>query len=133
MATNGGNPLILHNDGSGNFADEDVYTSPVGGGDRWLTVGYFNNDLLPDLAFCHSNGDAVYVFMNSGSDSFTGPFTVSTGSYPSGIASEDFNDDGLVMSWSRTTSRTVFQFASTTKRMDSLLKSIIPQEPIRVP
>ncbi|MCB9187162.1 MAG: T9SS type A sorting domain-containing protein [Flavobacteriales bacterium] len=95
IVTNGGNLLILHNDGSGNFADEDVYTTPTGGGDRWLTVGYFNNDLLPDLAFCHSNGDAVYVFMNSGSDSFTGPFTVSTGSYPSGIASDDFNGDGF--------------------------------------
>ncbi|MFM1876123.1 MAG: hypothetical protein RL266_1860, partial [Bacteroidota bacterium] len=95
IATIGGQLLILHNDGSGNFSDEDVYTTVLGGGDRWLTVGYFNNDQLPDLALCHATADVFYVFMNTGNDSFAGPFNFSTGSYPSGIASDDFNGDGF--------------------------------------
>lgn len=87
---------ILLGDGQGDFSDNLEFTA---GHAPWaLGKGDFNNDGDADLAVAESGGgfNKVHVFLGDGSGSFAESALLTASSFPIGIATGDFNQDGKI-------------------------------------
>src|SRR5258708_3238165 len=89
---NGGGFSILLGNGDGTFKPEvDTLLSEAG---RYVAVGDFNKDGLPDLAISHFNQNTVSIFLGTAGGAF-GPeaeYLVSTN--PGALVIDDINGDG---------------------------------------
>ena len=91
-----GTVSVFINDGAGIFAAAVNY--PVGAGLRGITSGDFNNDSLLDLVVTNGDDNTVSVLLGNGDGVFDPQPPVPTGDLttPTGIASGDFDNDGLL-------------------------------------
>ena len=83
--------------GNGRFSKHATYALPSGG--RGIAVGDFNQDGRLDLAVTCSSGAAILLGLGSGTVGnglFAAPVIYATGTNPSGIAVQDFNEDGIL-------------------------------------
>lgn len=99
VTANGGASTIsiLYGNGDGTFQPQVAYkasTSP-----RWLAVDDYNNDGFLDVATSNYNASNASVLLGTGSSTagsaFLAPLNFKVGANPTGIASGDFNGDGL--------------------------------------
>ncbi len=95
-SANGYNVNIWPGNGLGSFSATpsfSISTPPV---PYHVCAGFFNQDMFPDFAFVSASGNQLYVYLNTGTGSFSAsagsPYT--TGSEPRTISSKDLNNDG---------------------------------------
>ncbi|CAF3431179.1 unnamed protein product [Rotaria sp. Silwood2] len=64
---------------------------------RGAAIGYINNDRKPDIVYVNANDDNFGLYRNSGYGQFVpqGPYSIGADSEPFGVATGDFNGDGL--------------------------------------
>jgi hypothetical protein len=86
---------------AGQFTQAPQY--PVGTNPQAVAVGDFNGDHILDIAVVNSTSNSVSIFLGNGDGTFTPvtnctatPADCMTGSTPKGIATGDFNGDGLL-------------------------------------
>jgi hypothetical protein len=86
---------ILLGYGNGTFGNMIMYSTGFEAFPIFVTVGYFNNDRILDIAVANFRIDNIAIFLGYGNGSFGGVGTYSsgTGSDPSAIAVADFNHD----------------------------------------
>lgn len=90
---------LLLADGAGGYQPPALFTAPVSGS-RFLAVGDFNHDGMPDVAVlndCNASctGTSVSIFLNIGKGTFSDPVVYEGGDVsPLSIATGDFNGDG---------------------------------------
>jgi hypothetical protein len=78
---------------------------------RWIAVGDFNSDHIPDLAVASFVGDAVTILIGNGTGGFTTGQSLVPGNDPISIVTADFNDDGILdLAVANSTSFTVSVF-----------------------
>jgi hypothetical protein len=88
---------ILLGNGDGTFTAAP--TPATGNLPSGVTLGDFNSDGILDIATANAGGDAegtVTILLGKGDGTFTPAATPSAGDTPSGIASGDFNRDGIL-------------------------------------
>jgi hypothetical protein len=85
---------VLLNDGSGGFGAKTDYTlaDPTEGAGG--TVGDFDADGNPDIAFVSATGTGVSVLLGNGDGTFDAKVDYPTGSEPIGLVAADLNGDG---------------------------------------
>ena len=90
-----GNVGILFGYGNGTFGKLIQYPSEHGSWPYSVTLGYFNNDTIMDIAVTKAYDYNIGIFFGLGNGSFTVPKTLSTGynSLPISITCSDFNND----------------------------------------
>jgi adhesin/invasin len=88
--------VVSINDAIDGFEPVQVYTSTVslGGGERTMSVGYFNGDDHLDLAGTYINTDELAIVFGNGDGTFGLPLQLSTADYPRRMVSGDLNQDG---------------------------------------
>jgi hypothetical protein len=94
----GGTMMILLGDGLGDFAAPRAF--PAGGGPFRLLSADFNGDGILDFAVVDNASGGVSVLLGNGSGgvwngTLGAPTFYATGNAPSGVASADFNGDGI--------------------------------------
>ena len=75
-------------------------TPATGGDPSSVAVGDFNGDGIPDLAVANTGSTPAYryaltILLGNGDGTFTTAVSPFTGTYPSSIATGDFNGDGI--------------------------------------
>ena len=91
-----GKPFIVTFPLGGNFAAKVDY--PAGSGTASVTTGDFNNDGITDLAVADNQfgANTVSVLMGKSDGTFASHNDYLSGTYPSGITTADFNNDGTL-------------------------------------
>ncbi len=94
------NLSVLLNDGAGNFSEADGSPFFAGNVPQDISVGDFNNDKDLDLALANHEVDYITILEGDGKGRFKpksgSPFSVQSKPHVHGIASGDFNTDGLL-------------------------------------
>lgn len=95
-----GDVSILLGDGKGAFSTAASSTFSAGPNPNDVTVGDFNGDGRPDLAFANHETQYVTVLFGDGRGGFISapgsPFPVAVRPHPHGIATGDFDGDGCL-------------------------------------
>lgn len=105
VATNSNNVIsdpgtmtVLLGKGDGTFTITANSPVTIGSGPISIAVGDFNGDGIPDLAMVNFAGNNVTILLGNGDGTFTAATDspVAVGSFPTSIATGDFNGDGIL-------------------------------------
>jgi hypothetical protein len=95
-----GNVSVYLNDGKGRFSPATHSPVDAGPNPNDIAVGDFNRDGTPDLAFANHDTQVLTILSGDGHGGFApapfSPVHVAVRPHPHGIATGDFNGDGLV-------------------------------------
>jgi uncharacterized protein (TIGR03437 family) len=87
--------VLMLGNGRGEFgAPVSINTGVTGGRPVAIEIRDFNNDGKPDLALINAATQNLVVLLGNGQGGFTRSATLNIGTFPKGLASADFNNDG---------------------------------------
>jgi len=101
-----GSVTILLGDGTGNFTEAAESPITLGNLPGGIVAGDFNgdgnldlavvNEYSNDLAVANKFSNSVSILLGNGNGTFTAASSIPVGGYPTGIAADDFNGDGIL-------------------------------------